>query len=151
MCQFEVKPRQKLPRINIIVISFILFTMLSCGQSKIKTPPNATNMFDNFISKEKFIEDSTFFYPGISDKNLKPILTELINKSATDFKKLSSKGETTEKEYQNAIKTGLNRFSKLYIKLDTEDRERICTYYEELMDIVGLESSGGYLNDFMYR
>ncbi|NOU62328.1 DUF4844 domain-containing protein, partial [Marinifilum caeruleilacunae] len=31
-----------------------------------------------------------------------------------------------------------------------EDRERICCYFEELMDIVGLESSDGQLNDFMY-
>ena len=35
-------------------------------------------------------------------------------------------------------------------ELDTEDRERICHYYEELMNIVGLESSGGHLNNFMY-
>jgi hypothetical protein len=53
-------------------------------------------------------------------------------------------------EYQNAIKIGLDRFSDLYLKLDTEDRERVCSYFEELMDIVGLESSGGHLNDFMY-
>ena len=48
------------------------------------------------------------------------------------------------------LSLGLERFSDIYLELDTEDRERICTYFEELMDIVGLESSGGYLNDFMY-
>ena len=80
---------------------------------------------------------------------LKSILTEKINLSANDFKELSRK-ETTDKEYQDAIKKGLDRFADIYNDLDTEDRERICIYYEELMDIVGLESSGGNLNNFMY-
>ena len=34
--------------------------------------------------------------------------------------------------------------------LDTEDRERVCSYFEELMNIVKLESSEGQLNKFMY-
>ena len=36
------------------------------------------------------------------------------------------------------------------MELDTEDREKICNYIEELMDIVHLESSNGQLNKFMY-
>jgi len=34
--------------------------------------------------------------------------------------------------------------------VDTEDRERFCTYLEEIMDIVGLESSDGVLNTWLY-
>jgi hypothetical protein len=34
--------------------------------------------------------------------------------------------------------------------VDTEDRERACLYLEEIMDIVGLESSDGLLNRWMY-
>lgn len=33
---------------------------------------------------------------------------------------------------------------------DTEDRERICDYLVEIMDIIGLESSDGLLNNFVY-
>jgi hypothetical protein len=33
---------------------------------------------------------------------------------------------------------------------DTEDRERCCDYLVEIMDIVGMESSDGLLNRFMY-
>ena len=108
-------------------------------------------MFENFISKDKFIKDTNIIYFGLSNEKLKPVLTELINKSAQDFQKIAQKGNATEEEYQNAIEIGLNRFSSIYFELDTEDRERICTYYEELMDIVGLESSGGHLNNFMYE
>ena len=132
-------------------ISFIVLTSIySCGQNKIKTPISAMNKFEEFISKEKFLPDSKILYPGIGDEKLKPILTELINESAKDFQNIAVKGIASDNDYQNAIEKGLNRFSKIYLELDTENRERICAYFEELMDIVGLESSGGLLNEFMY-
>jgi len=133
------------------LISFIFLTTFnSCGQNKINTPKTAISKFEEFILKEKFLPDSKIFYPGIGDEKLKPILTELINESAKDFQNVAIKGIASDKEYQNVIEKGLDRFSKIYLKLDTENRERICTYYEELMDIVGLESSGGLLNEFIY-
>jgi len=135
--------------INILILlPLLLFT--SCGQGQIKTPENAMTKFEEFKRKEKFLEDDKLFYPGVGDPKLKPTLTEKINLSAKDFKELADKGITTDKEYQDAIKKGLYRFSDIYLDLDTENRERICSYYEELMDIVGLESSGGHLNNFMY-
>ena len=106
--------------------------------------------FEKFKSKEKFLQDDKLFYSGIDDPNLKPVLTEKINLVAEDFKKLADKENVTDKDYQNAIKIGLERFTDLYLQLDTEDREKVCSYFEELMDIVGLESSGGHLNNFMY-
>jgi len=134
---------------NIIIgLTFLLFT--ACGQGQMKTPENAMTKFEEFKNKEKFTQDDKLFYPGIGDPSLKPILTEKINLAADEFKKLADKGNTTDKEYQNAIKIGLDRFADLYLQLDTEDRERVCSYFEELMDIVGLESSDGHLNNFMY-
>jgi hypothetical protein len=129
-------------------LTFLLFT--ACGQGKIKTPDNAMTKFEEFKNKEKFIQDDKIFYPGIADPKLRPVLTEKINLSADDLKKLAGNGTTTEKEFQDVIKNGLDRFRDIYLQLDTEDRERVCIYYEELMDIVGLESSGGHLNNFMY-
>lgn len=106
--------------------------------------------FEEFKNKEKFLQDDKLFYPGIADPSIKPALTEKINLAVDDFKKLANKGNATDKEYQNAIKIGLERFADLYLQLDTEDRERVCSYFEELMDIIGLESSDGHLNNFMY-
>jgi hypothetical protein len=133
-----------------IIIGLTLFLFVACGQGQIKTPENAMTKFDEFKSKEKFLQDDKLFYLGIGDLNLKTVLTERINLAADDFKKLADRGNTTDKEYQNAIKVGLDRFADLYLQIDTEDRERVCSYFEELMDIVGLETSGGHLNNFMY-
>jgi hypothetical protein len=135
--------------INIIFGLTLLF-LTACGQGQIKTPENARTKFEEFKGKEKFLQDDKLFYPGIGDPKLKPVLTEKINLAADEFEKLADKGNATDKEYQNAIKVGLDRFVDLYLQLDTEDRERVCSYFEELMDIVGLESSGGHLNNFMY-
>lgn len=134
---------------KILLLNLILL-FLSCGQGEIKTPINAMTKFEEFKNKEKFIADNSIFYQGIGDEKLKPILTEKINFVADDFKKAAESKNATDEDYQKAIKTGLQRFSEIYLEIDTENRERICSYFEELMDIVGLESSDGQLNDFMY-
>ena len=106
------------------------------------------DQFEKFKKKEKFLPEPP--YPGIASEAMKPILTEKINKAAEDFQSLSKTNNATDKDYQDKIEIRLNRFADIYINIDTEDRERICTYFEELMDIVGVQSSGGHLNNFMY-
>ena len=73
-----------------------------------------------------------------------------INMAASDFKDVANSKNPTDNKYQAKIGIGLKRFSDIYLNLDTEDRERVCSYFEELMDIVGLQNSDGQLNDFMY-
>ncbi len=127
---------------------FILLILTACSHRPIKTPEKGMEQFEVYKSKEKFQEDYDLFYPRLANPNLKESLTKKINLIAKDFETLAAKGIATEKEYHNAINKGLAQFSDL--ELDTEDRERVCKYIEELMDIVDLESSGGHLNEFMY-
>ena len=105
--------------------------------------------FEAFKNKEKFIKDLTINYPGAENEHIKQQMTKRINLAADDFAEVASGNEPTEKAYQEAIGKGLDRFSDIYLNIDTEDRERVCIYFEELMDIVGFESSGGQLNGFM--
>jgi hypothetical protein len=135
---------------RVIAILVLFVTLISCGQVKINTPEDALNKFEEFKKKSKFIEDEKYFYPGIGNPKLLSSLTNRINKACEDFKVVSQTESPTDKAYQDKIKIGLERFSDLYLELDTEDRERVCHYFEELMDIVGLESSDGLLNNFMY-
>ena len=113
-----------------------------------KTPENANEKFAEFIAKKKIIAKN--HYAGIADEKMRPIVTEKINSVASDFESVAESENPTDKKYQEKIKIGLSRFADVYMELDTEDRERVCTYFEELMDIVGLESSNGQLNKFMY-
>ncbi|WP_074987982.1 DUF4844 domain-containing protein [Rufibacter ruber] len=112
-------------------------------------PEKAISDLDLFKSASKFDQDTVrTFYPGLADPEVKPLLTDLINQSVDDFKEVAVSDQPTEKQFQEKISIGLSRFTPL--QLDTEDRERVCAYYEELMDMVGLESSGGILNNWMY-
>lgn len=134
-----------------LVTALTLLCCAACGQDQIsKSASQRVTQLETFKHKEKFIKEDRLPYPGIGDPAIKPILTGKINQSADDFKALLAEGTTTAEAYQDAIKKGLDRFAAIYVLLDTEDRERVCSYYEELMDIVGLESSGGHLNNFMY-
>ena len=108
------------------------------------------NKFDEFIQKEKFVEDTVLLYPGIANPSLRPLLTEKINQAAEDFRTVSLSSNPSKIAYLEKIKIGLDRFKSTYIMYDTEDRERVGHYFEELMNIVGLESSEGILNTFLY-
>ena len=125
-------------------------TLSACGQNanEMQTPKNANEKFVEFIAKKKFVAEN--YYPGIADEKMRPIFTDKINSVASDFKSVAESENPTDKKYQDKIKIGLSRFAEVYMELDTEDRERVCTYFEELMDIIGLESSNGQLNKFMY-
>lgn len=126
------------------------FIFSSCQQSAVVHKENKlTKSFDVFIQKEKFQEDRAIYYPGISDPVLKPILTDKVNQAAEDFRQASLKTNPTKEDYLNALDKGLSRFSP-YTPFDTEDRERVGLYFEELMQIVGLKSSDGRLNKFLY-
>ena len=72
--------------------------------------------FDEFKSKEKFLQDDKLFYSGIGDPNLKLVLIEKINLAADDFKNLADKGNATDKVVTNTnkIKTSANKqFGKM--------------------------------------
>lgn len=130
----------------IVVLSIILF---SCSDSQLTTAKTSMDKLQQFKAKEKFVVDEQSNYSGLANPALRSILNEKMNRAAGDFQALAKRG-ATETEYQDAIKAGLGRFDDVYPELDTEDRERVCHYFEELMDMVGLESSGGHLNNFMY-
>lgn len=99
----------------------------------------------------KFDEDMTSFYPGLADESLRVPLTERVNRSIDVFITEAQAGGQ-ELDYLNAIQTGLSYFKDGYGRdeLDTEERERVCDYFELMMDAVGLESSEGILNRWLY-
>ncbi len=136
-----------------ITLFALFLTLTSCAQiaTKMKTPENVNRKFEEFIAKKKFFEQPyPNFYPGISDEKLRPMLTKKINEVAMDFKQISESDIPTEEEYQELIRTGLLKFPEIELGYDSEDRVRILLYFEEIMDIVGLKSSNGQLNKFMY-
>ncbi|MBC7947774.1 MAG: DUF4844 domain-containing protein [Chitinophagaceae bacterium] len=133
---------------RLFILIFSISLVLACGQTQTKPSNIVVDRFEEFKKKEKFIADTSIFYLGVAEPSLRESLSQRINQAADDFNTVASKPSPTDYEYLEKIKTGLERFDGN--SLDTEDRERICLYFEELMDSVGLASSGGLLNTFMY-
>tara|TARA_R110001592_G_scaffold9723_1_gene51435 strand:+ start:3427 stop:3876 length:450 start_codon:yes stop_codon:yes gene_type:complete len=137
-------------RVKDLLVCTLVITIIACTQNHktMDIPDNASESLTAFIQKKKFVREK--FYPGIAKEELRPVVTKKINSAALDFMAVIQTKTPTNELYQEAIEKGLARFSDIYLVLDTEDRERICGYFEEMMDIVGLESSNGQLNNFMY-
>jgi hypothetical protein len=119
-------------RKTIKCLTFIFLALSACKRGQIKTANNIMGKFEEFKRKEKFNPHTLTHHPGIENADLIPVLSEKLNLSADDFKKVFESGNATDKGYQDKIQTGLQRFNDVYANLDTEDRERICYYYEEL-------------------
>lgn len=135
---------------SYIKLFIFFFTFSICAQNTevMETPKNTKEKFIEFIGKKKFYANS--YSPNISDEKLRPLLTEKINEVAIDFKKISESKNPTDEKYQEVIRIGLLKFPEIELGYDSEDRERILLYFQEIMDIVGLKSSNGKLNNFYY-
>jgi hypothetical protein len=138
---------------NFFLVVFLLLILVACGQNEkpMNTPKDAVEKLDAFLEKKKF-EPQPYpnYYPGIADEKMRPVFTEKIDQIALDFKEVALSNNPTDKKYQEKIALGLARFSEIYLETDSEDLDRICSYVEEIMDIVALESSDGQLNAFRY-
>lgn len=128
----------------------LLMGLWACDQQPetMTIPSNAEERLLSLQLEEKYVEDMKQLYPGISDPSMRPLLSEKVNAAIDDFLTISKKGNPTDATYLDAIHKGLARFEGL--ALDTEDRERTALYFQQLMDIVGLKSSEGALNTFIY-
>ena len=81
--------------------------------------------FEAFIQREKFVDGTSIFYPGIADPALRPGLSEKINQAAEDFRSVALSDNPTRPAYLEKIKIGLQRFESTEVMYDTEDRERV--------------------------
>lgn len=97
----------------------------------------------------KFLDDDELGYIGIGDINLRTVLAQCINNAIIKFISITSH-DGSNTEYLEAMSSSLDTLYDLKLMLDTADSERVCEYFEQLMDIVGMSSSEGLLNTWMY-
>ena len=75
-----------------------------------------------------------------------PLLNRVLVQSANDFLAITH-GQPTKEAYYKSLKLSLERLESLATK--QEDREQVAEYFQDLLDIVGLESSEGRLMAFV--
>lgn len=96
-------------------------------------------------AQPKYVNEPGTIYNGLRPETDRLVaerqLNDLIDKLAHDLPAKST----------NAFVLG--QFAKTLAQFeptDSEDRDRLCAYLEQIMDIVGIESSGGLLNRWRY-
>jgi hypothetical protein len=77
---------------------------------------------------------------------VRPLFNRILVQSANDFLAITH-GKPTREAYYKSLEQGLERLKSLTPK--QEDREQVAEYFQDLLDIVGLESSEGRLMAFV--
>lgn len=131
-----------------ILLSTLFLLQTACepkSQHLMNVPSTAIQQLYAFKAQLKFEPDD--MYTGAWPAEVRPVLNAVLNQSADEFLAIT-KSSPTQERYLQAMATGLARIEP--DELDTEDRERVAEQYQNMMDIVGLQSSNGLLNTFMY-
>ncbi|WP_177307845.1 DUF4844 domain-containing protein [Pseudoduganella namucuonensis] len=97
-------------------------------------------------AQDKFAADG-MLYTGVHSVALREKLNSKMNSAIVKFIALVH-DKATKKAYLTLLAAEIAGFDRA--KLDTEDAEQVAVNFERIMDCVGLESSDGILNNWMY-
>ncbi len=134
----------------------VLSSQAGCAQqTENKTEMNIQNsnsiviqQLEKFKTQDHFAGDGQL-YTGVQEPALAISLNRKVADTAQAFIALyQQKNEPTKAELLQVLANGISQIDP--DKLDTEDREQVATTFESFLDIVGLESSEGILNKWVY-
>ncbi len=134
----------------------VLSSQVGCAQkTENKTEMSIQNsnsiviqQLEKFKAQDHFAGDGQL-YTGVQEPALAISLNRKVADTAQAFIALyQQKNEPTKAELLQVLANGISQIDP--DKLDTEDREQVATTFESFLDIVGLESSEGILNKWVY-
>jgi hypothetical protein len=113
--------------------------------SKLSIGAQSIEQLRAFRTEPKFQSDAKLFYPGAPNEVVRlrceARLTALLDRLLMGIE------NTPTKEYVlGEVRTVLPQ----YEAEDSEERDRLLVYLERIMDITGIESSDGLLNEWRY-
>lgn len=137
-------------KITSILFAFsllLLSNIVNAENNKMQT--TIIQQLEQFQLQDHFLPDN-FLYTGVQDPELKRYLNKNISDTSQSFIKLYQ-GTTlpTKQQLLQKLSNGINQINPN--QLDTEDREQVAVSYEKFLDIIGLESSEGILNSWLYN
>ena len=99
------------------------------------------------IGQDHFAADEDDFYPGMTDGDLKSRLNSIID-SAVEALSEAAANNRTDSQLLAMLEQCIQSIDRH--SLDTEDAEQVCRRFEAMLDALGIESSDGILNTWMY-
>jgi hypothetical protein len=128
----------------LLLFFFCQVAMSQDAQVPITMPiQTKTEALKAFVTKKKFLPEN--HYPGAPNELVRSRFEGLINSLANNLVPFADKPDPKAK-LMEAFEEAYPAFEHA----DTEERERAVGYLEELMGILGVESSDGLLNKLLY-
>lgn len=101
---------------------------------------------NDLLKEKKFV--SKDFYPWIESLDKLPLYSDIIHDVIEYFIEAIEEWNKKEEYFQNIVTYWLWKYEEIYLEIDTEDRERICDYFDQLLNIVWINSSKWKINKF---
>ncbi len=133
---------------KLVIILLVCLMIQGCNEGDSKLLPNGIDVKEalvNFKSQKKFIEDLSELYPGAPDEQTRVLAESIINDVIDELLAITN-NQLSEKEFWRILKLAAMQLETL----DSEEMDQGLYYMEKLMDIYGIESSDGRLNEWRY-
>ena len=131
-------------RISLLLVS-LFAAVNSYAQTPAPVPAKAVARLEQLVRKTQSV-----VVIGNSNKNLpaeaRPKLNRVLVESAAEFLRQASNSPTRE-GYFKTLDASLARMETLAI--EAEERQQVAEYFQDVLDIIGLESSEGRLTAFV--
>src|SRR6476469_9197675 len=125
----------------ILLLALLCISLVSYAQTPVPVPAKAVARLEQLVRKTQ----SVVVIGNSSGKlpvEARPRLNRVLVESAAEFLRLASNNPTRE-GYLKSLDTNLARLDA--IAVETADRQQVAEYFQDMLDIVGLESSDGRL------
>ena len=116
------------------------------AQTRMQVPAKAATQLTDLMELTKSEVAKKGAVKGKVQAEVRPDLNRYLVISANDFLQVTNNAPTKE-AYLQCLDKGLARVAPL--TADVQDRQQVAEYFQELMEIVGLESSEGRLATFV--
>ncbi|TPV56952.1 DUF4844 domain-containing protein [Aestuariibacter sp. GS-14] len=133
---------------KLIIILLVCLIIQGCNKEEGKLLANGIDIKEalvNFKSQKKFVEDRSELYPGAPDEQTRLQAESIINDVVDELLALKD-NNLSEREFWIILKSAAMQLQTM----DSEEMDQGLYYMEKLMDIYGIESSDGRLNQWRY-
>jgi len=112
---------------------------------EINISKDVISKLNNLKSEKKFVEDQKIFYPGTPNEAMRTEIENSLNKLIQEI--IDGIPRKPKKSFVlKTIKSTMPHFEKFV----SEEKDRFCLYCEEILDILGINSSGHLINVWRY-